>query len=167
MGQTLPEEVDVVVIGLGPGGEEVAERLAEAGLAAVGVEEHLTGGECPYYGCIPSKMMIRAADVLAEARRVDTLAGHAAVMPDFAPVARRIRTEATDDWNDRVAVERFEKLGGHFVRGHGTLDGPGRVRVGDRVFTARRGVVLATGTSPEVPPIPGLPDVRYWTNRDA
>jgi pyruvate/2-oxoglutarate dehydrogenase complex dihydrolipoamide dehydrogenase (E3) component len=167
MGQAPSEEVDVVVIGLGPGGEEVAERLAESGLAVVGMEEHLTGGECPYYGCIPSKMMIRGADVLAEARRVDTLAGHAVVTADFAPVAHRIRAEATDDWNDRVAVERFEKLGGHFVRGHGTLDGPGRVRVGDRVFTARRGVVLATGTSPEVPPIPGLADVPYWTNRDA
>ncbi len=161
------EEVDVVVVGLGPGGEEVAERLAEAGLLVVGVEEHLVGGECPYYGCIPSKMMIRGADLLAEARRVDGMAGKASVVPDFAPVARRIRKEATDDWNDRVAVERFEKLGGRFVRGRGVLDGPGRVRVRDRLFRARRGVVLATGTAPAVPPIPGLADVSYWTNRDA
>jgi len=161
------EEVDVVVIGLGPGGEEVAERLAEAKLSVVGVEEHLVGGECPYYGCIPSKMMVRAADLLAEARRVDGMAGKATVAPDFGPVARRIRKGATDDWNDRVAVERFEKLGGRFVRGRGMLDGPGRVRVGDRVFRARRGVVLATGTAPAVPPIPGFDDVRYWTNRDA
>src|SRR5262249_512695 len=73
------DEVDVIVIGLGPGGEEVAERLAEAGLSVIGVEEHLVGGECPYYGCIPSKMMVRAADLLAEARRVDGMAGRVTV----------------------------------------------------------------------------------------
>jgi pyruvate/2-oxoglutarate dehydrogenase complex dihydrolipoamide dehydrogenase (E3) component len=167
MSDQHPEEVDVVVIGLGPGGEEVAGRLADAGLVVVGIEQHLVGGECPYYGCVPSKMMVRAADLLAEARRVAGMAGTATVTPDFAPVARRIRTEATDDWNDRVAVERFEKRGGRFVRGRGVLDGPGRVRVGDRRFAARRGVVIATGTSPAVPPIPGLADVGYWTNRDA
>jgi pyruvate/2-oxoglutarate dehydrogenase complex dihydrolipoamide dehydrogenase (E3) component len=125
------------------------------------------GGECPYYGCIPSKMMIRGADLLAEARRVRGVAGMTAVTPDFAPVAHRIRAEATDGWDDRVAVERFEKLGGRFVRGRGVLDGRGRVRVGDHVFSARRGVVIATGTSPAIPPIPGLAAVPFWTNRDA
>jgi pyruvate/2-oxoglutarate dehydrogenase complex dihydrolipoamide dehydrogenase (E3) component len=161
------EEVDVVVIGLGPGGEEVAERLAEAGLTVVGIEEHLVGGECPYYGCIPSKMMVRGAGTLAEGRRVNGFAGTATVTPDFAPVARRIRAEATADWNDTAAVERFEKLGGRFVRGRGVLEGTRRVRVGDRVFAARKGVVVATGTAPAVPPVPGLTAVPSWTNRDA
>jgi pyruvate/2-oxoglutarate dehydrogenase complex dihydrolipoamide dehydrogenase (E3) component len=92
-----PEQVDVVVIGLGVGGEEVAGRLAEAGLTVVGIERDLVGGECPYWGCIPTKMMIRAANAVAEARRVDQLAGTAQVQPDWAPVARRIREEATDD----------------------------------------------------------------------
>src|SRR5262249_4650240 len=119
--------------------------VADAGLVVVGIEQHLVGGECPYYGCVPSKMMVRAADLLAEARRVAGMAGTATVTPDFAPVARRIRTEATDDWNDRVAVERFEKRGGRFVRGRGVLDGLGRIRVGDRRFAARRGGGIGPG----------------------
>ncbi|MGZ4632781.1 MAG: FAD-dependent oxidoreductase, partial [Actinomycetes bacterium] len=87
-------EVDVVVVGLGPGGEAVATRLAQAGLEVVAVERRLVGGECPYYGCVPSKMMVRAADVLAEAGRVEGLAGAATVSPDWAPVHARIRDEA-------------------------------------------------------------------------
>ena len=77
------EEADIVVIGMGPGGEDVAERLAEAGLSVVGVEGRLVGGECPYWGCIPSKMMIRAANLLAEGRRIPGMhAGAAQVTPD-------------------------------------------------------------------------------------
>ncbi|MEV1333702.1 NAD(P)/FAD-dependent oxidoreductase [Micromonospora costi] len=162
-----PEQVDVVVVGLGVGGEEVAGRLAEAGLSVVGIERDLVGGECPYWGCIPSKMMIRAANALAEARRVDGLAGTAQVQPDWAPVAKRIREEATDTWDDRVAVERFTGRGGRFVRGSGRFEGPGRVRVGDQVFEARYGVVVGTGTRPAVPPIEGLADTPYWTNHQA
>ncbi|MEV4712313.1 FAD-dependent oxidoreductase [Micromonospora sp. NPDC049374] len=162
-----PELVDVVVLGLGVGGEEVAGRLAEAGLTVVGVERNLVGGECPYWGCVPSKMMIRAANAVAEARRVDGLGGAAQVAPDWAPVAKRIREEATDDWNDRVAVQRLTGKGGRFVRGSGRIDGPGRVRVGDQVFQARHGIVLGTGTRPSVPPVDGLADTPYWTNREA
>ncbi|MEV4821827.1 FAD-dependent oxidoreductase [Micromonospora sp. NPDC049274] len=162
-----PELVDVVVVGLGVGGEEVAGRLAEAGLSVVGIERDLVGGECPYWGCIPSKMMIRAANALAEARRVDGLAGTAQVRPDWAPVAKRIREEATDTWDDKVAVERFTGKGGRFVRGSGRLDGPGRVRVGDQVFQARHGIVLGTGTRASVPPIDGLAGTPYWTNHQA
>ncbi|WFE45502.1 FAD-dependent oxidoreductase [Verrucosispora sp. WMMD1129] len=162
-----PELVDVVVLGLGVGGEEVAGRLAEAGLTVVGVERNLVGGECPYWGCVPSKMMIRAANAIAEARRVDGLGGAAQVTPDWAQVAKRIRAEATDDWDDRVAVQRFTGKGGRFVRGSGRIDGPGRVRVGDQVFQARHGIVLGTGTRPSVPPVDGLADTPYWTNREA
>jgi pyruvate/2-oxoglutarate dehydrogenase complex dihydrolipoamide dehydrogenase (E3) component len=158
---------DVVVIGLGPGGGEVATRLLDAGLSVVGVERELVGGECPYWGCIPSKMAVRAAGALAEARRVPLLAGTAEVRPDFSAVARRIRAEATDDWDDAVAVARFEKAGGRFLRGSAVLEERGQVRVGDEVITAHRGVVVATGSTPVRPPIPGLAESGYWTNREA
>ncbi len=160
-------EADVIVIGLGPGGEAVATNCANAGLQTVGIEAELVGGECPYWGCVPSKMIIRAADSLAEARRVELLAGDASVTADFAPVAARIRAEATDDWDDQVAVDRFVGAGGTFVRGRGRLDGPGKVVVGDDTYTARRAVVVATGTRAVVPPIPGLADTPFWTNREA
>src|SRR5437660_4874637 len=131
---------------MGPGGEHAAGTLAEAGLAVAGVEGRFVGGECPYWGCVPSKMMARAANLLAETRRVPGMAGTSTVTPDWAPVARRIREEATDNWDDRVAVERFERKGGHFVRGTGRVTGPNRVSVGDDVFTAARALVIATGT---------------------
>ncbi len=144
----MAERVDVVVLGLGVGGEELANMLAENGLNVVGIESNLVGGECPYFGCIPTKMMIRAD-------------------ADWTPVARRIRDVATDNWNDRVAVERFERKGGHFVRGAGKLAGPGKVSVNGTTYEASQGIVIATGTSPVVPPIPGLDRVKFWTNRDA
>ena len=163
----MADEVDVVVVGMGVGGEEVAGRLASAGLSVVGIENRLVGGECPYWGCVPSKMMIRAANALAEARRIPGLAGLATVEPDWSPVAKRIREEATDDWDDKIAVDRFVKKGGRFVRGFGRLAGPGRVEVGDQTFVARRGVVVGTGTTPSVPPVDGLAGTPYWTNREA
>jgi pyruvate/2-oxoglutarate dehydrogenase complex dihydrolipoamide dehydrogenase (E3) component len=165
------DTVAVVVIGMGPGGEAAATRLARSGLSVVGVEGRLVGGECPYYGCVPTKMMIRAANSLAEANRVSVLAGSAAIRPDWKPVATRIRAEATDNWNDTVAVERFEEAGGRFVRGWGRITGPGEVTVdtaeGPRIFLAATGIVLNPGTTPAIPPIPGLAETPFWTNRDA
>ncbi len=163
----MTEQVDVVVVGMGVGGEEVAGRLAEAGLSVVGIESRLVGGECPYWGCVPSKMMIRAGNLLAEARRIDGMAGKADAAPDWTLVARRIRNEATDNWSDRSAVDRFTGKGGVFVRGRGQLLGGDRVRVGDQVFEARRAIVLGTGTEPTIPPVAGLANTPYWTSRQA
>jgi pyruvate/2-oxoglutarate dehydrogenase complex dihydrolipoamide dehydrogenase (E3) component len=162
-----PEHTDVVVIGLGPGGEYAAGALAEAGLHVTGVESRLVGGECPYFGCVPTKMMIRAANLLAEGRRIPGMAGGATVTPDWSAVARRIREEATDDWDDKVAADRFTGKGGHLVRGIGKITAPGEVTVGSRVFRARKGIVINTGTEPAIPPIPGLAGTPYWTNREA
>ena len=165
------EETDIVVIGMGPGGDAAAGWLAEAGLDVTGVEARLVGGECPYWGCVPSKMMIRAANLLAEGRRIPGMAGASAVTADWGPVAARIRDEATDSRDDKVAVDRFTSTGGHFVRGQGRITGRGEVTVdtaaGARVFQARRGILVNPGTEPSVPPIPGLAGTPYWTNREA
>jgi pyruvate/2-oxoglutarate dehydrogenase complex dihydrolipoamide dehydrogenase (E3) component len=162
----VDEDAEVVVVGMGPGGEDVADRLAEAGLDVVGIDGGLVGGECPYWGCIPSKMMIRAADLTAEVHRTPRLAGPATVDPEWQPVARRVR-DATDSWHDTAAAERFEEKGGRLVRGWGRLEGGNRVSVGDRSFRAGRAIVINTGAKPSIPPVPGLDRTPYWTNREA
>ena len=177
------EETDVVVLGLGPGGEDAATRLARAGLAVVAVEDRLVGGECPYWGCIPSKMMIRAAGLLTEGRRIPGMAGDSVITPSWAPVARRIRDEATDSWDDKVAADRLTAAGVTLLRGHGTITGPREVTVSStggggrgspgagagapRVVRARRGILVNTGTVPAIPPVPGLAGTPYWTNHEA
>jgi pyruvate/2-oxoglutarate dehydrogenase complex dihydrolipoamide dehydrogenase (E3) component len=161
------EQAEIVVLGLGTGGEDLASHLVDEGVDVVGVEPNLVGGECAYWACIPSKIMIRAGNLLAEARRVDGMAGEADVRPDWSPVAERIRVEATGNWDDSIAVARFESRGGRFVRGYARLTGPRTVVVGDRQIEATRGIVLATGSHPFIPPIPGLADVKFWTTHDA
>ncbi|MGE0794747.1 MAG: NAD(P)/FAD-dependent oxidoreductase, partial [Acidimicrobiia bacterium] len=163
----MSERIDVVVIGMGPGGEHVAGRLADAGLSVVGIERDLVGGECPYWGCVPSKMAVRTANLVAEARRIPGMAGAATVIPEWEPVARRIRDEATDDWDDQVAVDRFVGKGGRFVRGEGRIVAPGVVEAGAERFEADRAIVVATGTRPVIPPVSGLAGIPYWTNREA
>lgn len=161
------ETCDVVVVGAGPGGEALAAKLTSGGLDVVAVEAELVGGECPYWGCIPSKMLIRAANLLAESRRVEGIAGTVSVQADFSLVAKRIREEATDNWDDTVAVKRLTEAGVTFVRGHGRLVGDRKVQVGETTYSASKGVVLNTGTRAVVPPIDGLADTPYWTNREA
>ena len=162
----MVERLDLIVIGMGVGGEEVAGRAAEAGMRVLGVERKLVGGECPYWGCIPSKMMIRAANSLAETGRVNQLAGRADAEPSWDPVAARVR-EATANWDDQAAVERFEGKGGRFLRGQARIVGQRAVEVDGERFEATRGVVIATGGEPAMPPIDGIDQVDAWTNREA
>ncbi|MGH2729754.1 MAG: dihydrolipoyl dehydrogenase family protein [Actinomycetota bacterium] len=162
----MTERHDLIVIGLGVGGEEVSGRAAEAGMSVLGIEKKLVGGECPYWGCIPSKIMVRAGNSLAEAARATGLAGDTTISPRWAPVAKRVR-EATANWDDTIAVERLEKKGGTFVRGAARIVGPRTVEVDGRRFEAARGIVIASGGEPAMPPIEGLDSVDYWTNREA
>ncbi|WP_219825800.1 dihydrolipoyl dehydrogenase family protein [Nonomuraea typhae] len=161
-------DVDVVVIGAGPAGENVAGRAVRGGLSAAVVEEHLAGGECSYYACIPSKALLRPMELRAEVSRVP---GLSAGPIDVEKVLAR-RDEAISGLDDSGQVEWVEKLPAALLRGRGRLTGPREVevRAADGTVTrlrARHAVVLATGSVPIVPDIPGLAEARPWFSRDA
>jgi dihydrolipoamide dehydrogenase len=164
-------ETDVVVVGGGPAGEVLAGRCGDAGLRVVLVEQQLVGGECSYWGCIPSKVLIRPGDVLAAARRVPGAAQAVTGSLDVdAALARR--DEATSGWDDSGQLPWLAEHGVTLARGHGRLTGERTVVVThpDGTSTtvhAARAVGLATGTRAATPPIDGLADARPWDNRDA
>jgi pyruvate/2-oxoglutarate dehydrogenase complex dihydrolipoamide dehydrogenase (E3) component len=163
----VPDEFDVVVIGAGTVSEGVAKELEGTGISLAIVERELVGGECPYWGCIPSKTLLRSAEVLAEAGRARELAASRVEFDvDFAKIAQRTHDIARDE-DDTAATKALVDQGATIVRGEGRLVGPRTVVVGDRELTARRGIVIGTGTSAAIPPIDGLDGVDYWTNRQA
>jgi pyruvate/2-oxoglutarate dehydrogenase complex dihydrolipoamide dehydrogenase (E3) component len=163
------ERWDVVVLGAGPAGEIVAGRTAAGGLRTVVVEEHLVGGECTFYACMPSKGMLRPADVLAAARRVpgarEAIGGE---LDSDAALARR--NQIVDNWDDSRQAEWLDSVGVGLVRGHGRITGDRRVEVdtsdGPVALTATKAVVVSTGSSSLIPPIDGLRDIRFWNSRD-
>jgi dihydrolipoamide dehydrogenase len=168
----VKDEYDVIVIGAGPPGENAAGRCADGRLSVAIVEERLVGGECSFYGCIPSKTVIRPGDVVAAARRVPG-ASEAITGAIDVEAALAQRDYMTSDWSDRTQTPWLDSEGIDLLRGHGRLAGERAVEVdladgsGRKPFRARRAVVVACGTVPLMPPIEGLAEAKPWDNRDA
>ncbi|WP_224282544.1 NAD(P)/FAD-dependent oxidoreductase [Streptomyces sp. LS1784] len=167
------EEYDVIVLGAGPTGENVADRTVAAGLRTVIVEAELVGGECSYWACMPSKALLRPMAALDDARAV---AGSREAVGDrrldpAAVLARR--NSFTSDWQDDGQVRWLRDTGIELVRGHGRLAGERTVTVeaedgSERVLTARHAVAVCTGSRPLLPAhVPGLAEAHPWTNREA
>jgi len=160
------QSFDVVVIGAGPAGEVAAGRLAEAGLEVAIVEEHLVGGECSFYACMPSKALLRPAEALREVRRIPGAAEAVTGELDPAAVLAR-RDEIVHDLDDSSQLPWLEERGIKLFRGHGVLAGEQRVKIGEEELEVRRAVVLDAGSTASMPPIEGLKESGAWTNREA
>lgn len=162
---------DVIVIGAGPVGENVAERARAAGLSTVIVERELLGGECSFWACDPSKALLRPVVARADARRVPGL-GQAAAGPLDVEAVLAHRDKMSSYWKDEDQVDWLDSVSVDLIRGHGRLTGPKQVAVqtpeGDTIaLTARHAVAVSTGTRAALPPIPGFDTVRPWTSREA
>jgi dihydrolipoamide dehydrogenase len=157
---------DAIVLGAGPTGEVCAGRLADAGMKVAIVEPDLIGGECSYYACMPSKALLRPADVLAEAQRIPGVPTDAGSELDPQAVLDR-RDEVIHDRDDSSQLPWLEERGIALYRGAGRFDGERRIVVGDEALVAGKAVIVATGSGAAMPPIDGLDGVRSWNNRDA
>ncbi|WP_406404963.1 dihydrolipoyl dehydrogenase family protein [Streptomyces sp. NBC_01643] len=162
---------DVIVIGAGPVGENVAERARAAGLSTVIVERELLGGECSFWACDPSKALLRPVVARADARRIPGLNPAVAGPLDVEAVLAH-RDKMSSYWKDEDQVDWLDSVNVDLIRGHGRLTGPKQVAVqtpdGDTVaLAARHAVAVSTGTGAALPPIPGLDTVRPWTSREA
>jgi dihydrolipoamide dehydrogenase len=167
----LEREFDVIVIGAGAVGENVADRAVRGGLTAVLVEAELVGGECSYWACMPSKALLRPGTALHGAQTVPGAKEAVTRTLDVAAVLAR-RDHFTSNWKDDSQVKWMEDTGIELIRGRGRVTAPRRVQVAGRdgnsyALTARHAVVLATGSVPTRPPVEGLDDIQYWTTREA
>ena len=167
----MNDEYDLIVLGGGPVGENVADRAVQGGLTALIVESELVGGECSYWACMPSKALLRSPQVLRAAQNVGGSAEAVTGALDVAAVLRR-RDEFTSHWNDDGQVAWLDSAGIDLVRGHGRLSGERQVTVTPpedtvRVLTAQHALAIRTGSDAALPPIPGLSGVGAWTSREA
>jgi len=163
----LPEEFDVVCLGGGVAGEAIAVGLRDSGLTLAVVERALVGGECPYWGCVPSKTLLRSGETVKEAERARVLAASRVEWTvDFPKVSTRVLWMARNLDDSRPAAA-MEATGARLFRGDGLLTDLRTVAVGREKLTARRAVVIANGSTAAIPPIPGLDTVEFWTNRQA
>jgi pyruvate/2-oxoglutarate dehydrogenase complex dihydrolipoamide dehydrogenase (E3) component len=163
----LPQTFDVVCLGGGVAGEAIAVGLKDSGLTLAVVERELVGGECPYWGCVPSKTLLRSGETLTEADRARLLAASRVEWTvDFPKVSKRVLWMARD-LDDRRPAAAMEATGAKLVRGEGKLTDLNTVAVGNEQLIARRAVVIANGSTAAIPPIPGLDAVDFWTNRQA
>jgi len=160
-------EFDVVCLGGGVAAESLTGGLRGSGLTLAIVERELVGGECPYWGCIPSKTLLRSGETLSEADRARRLAASRVDWTvDFQKVATRARWMARDLDDSRPAAA-LEAAGARLFRGSGVLDDLRTVTVGNDRLISKQAVVIASGGTAAIPPIPGLDTVEYWTNRQA
>lgn len=161
-------EYDVVCLGGGVAGEAIATGLRGSGLTLVVIERELVGGECPYWGCMPSKTFLRSGETLSEAQRARQLAASRVEWTvDVPKVRARVRWMARN-FDDARPAAALEATGARLVRGEGRLEADLRtVTVGGEALVARRAVVIANGGTAAIPSIPGLDAVDYWTNRQA
>ncbi|WP_426567697.1 dihydrolipoyl dehydrogenase family protein [Streptomyces canus] len=166
MTETETIAYDVVVLGAGPVGENVADRTRAAGLTTAVVESELVGGECSYWACMPSKALLRPVIAQADARRLPGLR-QAVQGPLDADAVLAHRNYYTSDWHDDGQVRWLEGIGADLYRGHGRLTGPRTVAVGDKILTARHAVAVCTGSRAVLPDLPGLAEVKPWTSREA
>src|SRR6267154_4630781 len=163
----LPQEFDVVCLGGGVAGEAIAVGLQDSGLTLAVVERELVGGECPYWGCVPSKTLLRSGETLEEAGRARKLAASRVDWDvDFPKVSKRVLWMARNLDDSRPAAA-MEATGAKLFRGQGKLTDLRTVAVGSERLVARRAVVIANGSTAAIPPIPGLDRVAFWTNRQA
>jgi dihydrolipoamide dehydrogenase len=158
----VADRFDVAILGAGPAGEHAASALVGAARRVLLIERELIGGECSNWACIPTKTLLRPAEVRGESART---AGTAEAELDWPGLAR-YRDYMTSAGDDSARVEGYDKMGVTVIKGEGRLAGPGRLRVGDEEFTAEH-ILLSTGSEPVIPPIDGLSDAGYWTNREA
>jgi len=159
-------EYDVIVIGAGAVGENVADRAVQGGLTALIVEAELVGGDCSYWACMPSKTLLRSGIIYRAAQKVggarEAISGE---LDALATLARR--DSIVHDWDDQSQVDWLNGAGIDLARGHGVITGVKQVTVGDTVYTARHAVCVATGSAALMPDIPGLKESSPWTSRDA